>query len=275
MKIRPPSLALFLFLAATLLFWLWPGLDLAVSGFFYENERGFYLADAAAVTLLYRFSPWLTNAAQAALWAALIASFWSRWRRWRRPALYLLAVLWLGPGFAVTVLKDHWDRARPNQIIEFGGDKRFTPAWVVSDQCKENCAFVSGHASGAFAWMALAWVFPRHRRRWLMAGISWGSVVGIARMAQGGHFLSDVVFAGFVVYFTADLLARALLRDVAKRRSLVIGDETCDFPQRRDAGGQRERRQGFDSREFLGKPRRLEMTDKEGASEGGVREIGG
>lgn len=140
--------------------------------------------------------------------AAVVASFWPRWRRARRPALFLLAVIILTSGVAITVLKDYWGRARPNQIVEFGGDKQFTPAWTITDQCADNCSFVSGHAGGAFSLLALAWVFPRHRRFWLVTGVVWGAHVGLERMVQGGHFLSDVIFAGFVVYFCAALLAR-------------------------------------------------------------------
>jgi len=137
-----------------------------------------------------------------------LLSFWSRFRHLRRPALFLLAVISIGPGLAVTVLKDHWDRARPVAIVQFGGDKQFTPAWVIADQCEDNCSFVSGHASGAFSLLALAWVFPRRRQFWLVAGTLWGAHMGLVRIAQGGHFLSDVIFAGFIVYFSADLLAR-------------------------------------------------------------------
>ncbi|MCX7896686.1 MAG: phosphatase PAP2 family protein [Rhodocyclaceae bacterium] len=201
------------FVVAVGAFWLWPELDLSFSRLFYRSGEGFVYANAPWVQTLYHLSPWLVNAATAVLIALLFASLTQRWRPLRRPAAFVLAVLWLGPGLIVTVLKDHWDRARPAQIVEFGGSLRFTPAWAISDQCEDNCSFVSGHASGAFSLMALAWVFPRRRRLWLIAGTGWGALVGLARIAQGGHFLSDVVFAGFIVYFTASLLAPWMLRE--------------------------------------------------------------
>ncbi len=34
----------------------------------------------------------------------------------------------------------------------------------------------------------------------------YGSIVGLARMYQGRHFLSDVVFSFFFVYITAEIL---------------------------------------------------------------------
>lgn len=196
------------FIGAALLFLAFPGIDLAASRLFWRPGEGFFLVDTTWAQVFYVGSPLLVRLWIGLLIALLVTSIWRRFRHLRRPALFLLAVIWLGPGLTVMVLKDHWDRARPTQIVEFGGDKRFTPAWVISDQCDENCSFVSGHASGAFSLMALAWVAKRQRRFWLVAGTLWGAHMGLVRMAQGGHFLSDIVFAGFVVYFTADLLAR-------------------------------------------------------------------
>ena len=54
-----------------------------------------------------------------------------------------------GPGLVVNgVLKAFWGRARPSQILEFGGAAQFTPPVQIADQCARNCSFVSGEASG-------------------------------------------------------------------------------------------------------------------------------
>jgi lipid A 4'-phosphatase len=197
-----------LFAGAAFVFLVFPGIDLWASRLFYRAPGGFALDNTTWVQLFYLWSPRLVNLWALLLLAAVLASLRHRFNNLRRPALFLLAVLAVGPWLGVTVLKDHWGRARPAQIVEFGGSKQFTPAWVIADQCDDNCSFVSGHASGAFTLMALAWVYPRRRRFWLVTGTLWGAHMGLVRMAQGGHFLSDVVFAGFVVYFSADLLAR-------------------------------------------------------------------
>ncbi|MCX8086663.1 MAG: phosphatase PAP2 family protein [Rhodocyclaceae bacterium] len=191
-----------------MLFWLAPGLDIAVSSFFYRPGEGFFLRDSRWARFFYVVSPpfvwsWVGIAAGLAL-----LSLAPRFARLRRPALFVIATILLGPGLIVSLFKDHWGRARPVEIVEFGGTARFTPAWVPSDQCRENCSFVGGHAAGAFSLMALAWAMPRQRRFWLLAGMFWGAHMGLVRIAQGGHFLSDIVFAGFIVYFTAALLAR-------------------------------------------------------------------
>ncbi|WIM05500.1 MAG: phosphatase PAP2 family protein [Candidatus Nitricoxidivorans perseverans] len=197
-----------LFGGAAFLFLIAPGIDLAASSLFYEPIDGFTLGNTVWAQFFYKWSPRLVYLWEILLIVAVLASLWQRFRGLRRHALFLLAVLAVGPGLSLTVLKDHWGRARPHQIVEFGGDRQFTPAWVIAGQCEKNCSFASGHAAGAFSLMALAWVFPKRRRFWLVAGALWGAHMGLVRMAQGGHFLSDVVFSGFIVYFTAALLAR-------------------------------------------------------------------
>ena len=57
--------------------------------------------------------------------------------------------------------------------------------------------------------MAFAWIF--RRRSWFWAGIVVGSVVSAVRIVQGGHFLSDTIFAGFVCYFVYRGLSAWLL----------------------------------------------------------------
>ncbi len=67
---------------------------------------------------------------------------------------------------------------------------------VIADQCRTNCAFGSGDASLAYASLAFALLARRRRRLWVAGAVTIGSVVGAVRIMQGGHFLSDVVFAG-------------------------------------------------------------------------------
>lgn len=200
-----------LLITLAVIFLVFPEIDLAVSRLFYVPGRGFPWSEAAWVKAIYAVAPWLLNGLAVASALALLLSLWPRYRHWLRPAAYVMAVVLGVQLIGGELLKDEWGRARPHQIREFGGSATFTPAWLLSDQCQRNCSFVSGHASGAFAWMALAWVFPRRRRLWLALGLAWGSMVSLVRLMQGGHFLSDVVFAGLLVYLIADLLARLIL----------------------------------------------------------------
>lgn len=186
-----------------------PAIDLAAAGLFHDPEHGFWLRQQPLVRFVYELTPWITRAVVTGLLLFLLGA-WSVWRShawWRthrRHALYLLLVMIVGPGLLVNgVFKEHWGRARPSQVAEFGGTKQFTRAALPADQCAKNCSFVSGHASVGFFFLALAFVDPRRRAGWLVFGVALGLGIGLVRMLQGGHFLSDVVFAGIVVYLTA------------------------------------------------------------------------
>ena len=204
---------LWLLVVLQLLFWQVPQIDLWFTGLFYEAGEGFFLRDSLMVQgsyWLFRYLPYFV--VPALLWF-LFASW--RWggrgeRGLQRGLLFLLATLVLGPGLLVNeVFKAESGRARPATVEQFGGERHFTPAFVASDQCERNCSFVSGHAGMGFFFLAFAWVFGD--RRWLYYGALIGLAVGLGRVAQGAHFLSDVLFGYAVVYLSAMLCARWIL----------------------------------------------------------------
>jgi membrane-associated phospholipid phosphatase len=93
------------------------------------------------------------------------------------------------------------------QIEEFGGAQRFTPAPLPAAECPGNCAFVSGHAALGFSLVAFAFLFPQGLRTSVTAAaLGLGALVGLGRIAQGAHFVSDVVYAGLLVYGTTAVL---------------------------------------------------------------------
>jgi lipid A 4'-phosphatase len=130
-----------------------------------------------------------------------------RARFWRKRLSFLLLVLLLLPGVVVNyVLKDNsFGRPRPVQVEQYGGERQFAPVFVYSGQCSKNCSFVSGHAATAFFTIAFAWAFGC--RRIFILGLLLGAVVSAVRMAQGAHFLSDVIFSFWVVYFGTMIMA--------------------------------------------------------------------
>lgn len=152
------------------------------------------------------------------LWAAGRLLGQGVWNITGRKAGYLLISLTVGPGLLVeSVLKVYSGRARPRDVMPFGGDDPFTPALWLADACERNCSFVSGHAALAFWVTAFAFLFPvGERKPVLICGIGLGLLMGLARMAEGAHFFSDVVFAGLVVVGTNVVLAHVMLEsDVA------------------------------------------------------------
>lgn len=203
--------------AACALFSVWPGIDLWVSRGFHVDGLGFVADRHPLVRAVYLTVPWVTRALAL---LSLLAALWT-WRRPQRMPRYLrrrwaalgLGLL-LGVGLAVNgLLKETWGRARPATVQELGGAGHFEPALRPSTQCQRNCSFVSGHAASGFA--VAAWGMfgtPARRRRWLLVGTLLGAGIGLGRVAQGGHFASDIVFAGLVVVSVNAILREAWLR---------------------------------------------------------------
>jgi lipid A 4'-phosphatase len=211
-----------LVVAASALFLVFPGIDLWASGLFYRPGAGFFLKDWPLFQALYRAVPLLTWAVALLVLAAFLFRFWRKQPLFGLDGArmgYLVLALALGPGLVVNaVLKDHWGRARPSQVVEFGGEKRFTPAPLPADECARNCSFAGGHAAMGFYLVAFAFLVrdPRRRRVAEIAALAAGVAVGLTRIAQGGHFLSDVVFAGLIVWG----ISRVLFVLVVERAAL-------------------------------------------------------
>jgi lipid A 4'-phosphatase len=204
-------------IASLALFWFVPGIDLFVSGLFYDPQHGFWLAAWPPVRLVTASIGWVT---WAILLIALAGAIWLRvsgrplWRFDRSALIFLIAALAIGPGILVnTVLKDHWGRARPYQVEEFGGTHEFTPAPAIAEQCTRNCSFVSGHAAVGFCLVAFAFLLPAgHRRDFaIVAALAFGALIGFGRIVAGHHFPSDVIDAGLVVVGATWLLHRWLV----------------------------------------------------------------
>ena len=209
---------------ALLLAWIftvWPQFDLWVSGQF--HDAGGFVGDRfAVVRFIYHRIP--TSGVLYAV-VGLVVIVVSLWRphpiggRWSRRLAALAWVSLLGSGLLVNAgLKEYWGRARPVQVAEFGGRQHFSPALTPTDQCAHNCSFVSGHATSGYILMAVGLMGSvATRRRWLWIGLAWGAVVSLARIAEGGHFLSDTLFAGLAVWASGWLVREAWLRHVALR----------------------------------------------------------
>jgi lipid A 4'-phosphatase len=187
-------------------FYLYPAIDLTVAHWFYNSANAshqFLLSNMPAIDLLRKIiidAIWVINAGLLAILLAKVIKPNCLQRIKAKTAVYILICFVVAPSLIVNVtLKDHWGRPRPSQISEFAGDKQFQPVWVMSRQCDHNCAFVCGDSAAVFA--LFAWV-PLLRRKILAATVVSlaGLAVGVIRMAAGGHFLSDVILSGLIVY---------------------------------------------------------------------------
>jgi len=200
----------------SLVFLLFPKLDLAFSGLFYESSTGFFQRHIRAVETVRaagRLATWGFVTAVVAMLPIKIVFPKSRLLMAPRKIVFLLAAFALGPGLIVNViLKDFWGRARPREILEFGGDATFSPAWWISGECHLNCSFVSGEAASAFCLVALAFVVSEKWKSVVaIAIIAFAAAVSFARIAVGAHFLSDVLIAWLVVLLVLIGLQRVIL----------------------------------------------------------------
>lgn len=149
--------------------------------------------------------------------AALVGFIYRQRRAWIKPGLFLAILLALGPGLLVnSVFKEYWGRPRPREVVQLGGTKEFLHPWQ-KGIAHNGRSFPSGHSSAAFYLAAPFFVFrrrtPRAARMWLTGGLIFGVLMSIARIAQGGHFLSDNLWAWGVVHLMAVALYYLLRLD--------------------------------------------------------------
>jgi lipid A 4'-phosphatase len=179
---------------------LWPRFDLVVSGLFYRSGQGFFLAENPLLVALHEVAYYgarVLGAAFALLALAAVA-FRSRFLPSSKASLFLLLALIIGPGLIANAgLKDHWGRARPREVMEFGGTAPFSPALVPHfERAHSNGSFVSGDGAFGFFLPAFAYVVPRRLSRRVFGGsMLVGGIFGAVRIIMGAHFLSDVAYA--------------------------------------------------------------------------------
>ena len=102
------------------------------------------------------------------------------------------------------ILKNLWGRARPNEVLQFGGKEDFTPWFKIADNCSSNCSFVSGDSSVGFALVVL--YFVTNNKYYMYLAVFFGIIFGVVRIAEGGHFFSDVLFSGVIVFVFSFLI---------------------------------------------------------------------
>jgi lipid A 4'-phosphatase len=198
---------LLLLAGASLFFYLFSPIDLWFSGLFW-NGQDFVFTKTGFGSL---FTVYLHSGMRIAFFIfAACGWFFMPWRK----CLFIILCVGLTAGLITNViLKDHWGRARPVQVSQFGGTATFTPVWVISDQCSRNCSFVGGDASFAFCALAPALLATRRRKLWISAALGFGTMISLGRIAAGAHFLSDCVIAGLVTVLVVTEIHKWMERD--------------------------------------------------------------
>ena len=193
-----------------------PGVDLSLSGLFYVPGTGFTWSADGVLEFVRAAVPDIIVGSFVVcvlLWiAGRLNAEWP-WRITTPRMTYLFLTLLVGPALIVEgILKPFWGRARPKDIELFGGEQAYTLPWQIANECAHNCSFVSGHVAVAFWLTAYAYLLSsKWRAAAIAAGVIVGLGMGLVRVAQGAHFLSDAIAAGFIVILVNEILARLVL----------------------------------------------------------------
>lgn len=213
-----------------------PGLDLLVSVNYYNAEHGFFHRNDTLVLALYDWTPWLGRGLIVALalfamlapWAGRLLNKRGHAERaahvtgsWRHMATVSVCAALLGNGLVVEGLcKGLMGRPRPVQVEQFGGKEVYRGPFTPGNDPAHHRSFVSSHAAAGFALMSLGLTCgPAWRRRWLLIGTVAGGIVGMGRMMQGGHFLSDIIFAFYAIWLSCELVAWVDRRRLSRSKS--------------------------------------------------------
>jgi lipid A 4'-phosphatase len=210
-------------------FGFFPDLDIAISRLFYEPGTGFALQSHRLWSLVRDGTMVVVGVMVGIPIGAVVAKLIRPRMRLAFPGravVFLVATVLLAPLLTANViLKDNWGRPRPREVAAFGGPERFVPWWDPRGACRANCSFVAGEASGAFWTIAPAALAPPQWRALAYgAALTFGTMAGILRMAFGGHFFSDVVFAGVITFVIIWLVHGALYR----WRGGLLSDEAIE-----------------------------------------------
>ena len=235
-------------------------LDKTICGWFFDATDGWKWARTEPWRVVFHLGP-IPGFVLGGLGIVLLIQSVRRRLDWRvgRAGIFLLLTLAVGPGMIInSVLKPHWGRPRPREIIDFGGEHRFV---LIGDfgPCAGNCSFPCGHASMGFYLLVPAFLFGSERRRWsyacFLAGGLAGLLIGLARIIQGGHYPSDV-FASWAIVYACGLgfahamkvtdvggLLLAEMRDAVRRAPVLrlAAPETAGLPVKFDDGSSRRR----------------------------------
>lgn len=203
------SIVISILFVLSLPFWLFD-IDIIVSDLFYTKAGGFVYGDNFPWQFLYEYGPLPAFIVFFSTLLYLVLSFFIKkpfFRKFRMETLYLALVMLIGPGLVVNVIfKDNWGRPRPRQVVEFGGKHEHLKLWE-KGEAGVGKSFSSGHASMGFYFFAL--YFIARARRWkhtklcFWAAMGAGLLIGAARIVQGGHFLSDVIWSGGFLYLVS------------------------------------------------------------------------
>jgi membrane-associated PAP2 superfamily phosphatase len=150
----------------------------------------------------------------------------------RRPVLLFLSLaLTLAPA-AVSALKAASPRSCPYDLVEYGGNAPHLGLLEAAPPGKyPGRCFPSGHASAGFCLLAFYFAGRALGNRRLMfaglwGGLAAGMLFGLARVAQGAHFLSHNLWSALVCWLVILVLYVAIIGPPKKTLSAAPAAST-------------------------------------------------
>ena len=191
-------------LLLSIIFFLFPSLDITVSGLFFGQDGKFIATESDWFIYFIRkmLLPLLALLVFFVPIAAVIKQIYFKEKILNIPVrewVYLFSCLIVGTGVVVnSIFKNLWGRARPNDTIQFGGQEPFTIPWLNVDYCSTNCSFVSGDVSFFTLSLAVLIIFNRTS----LNTFAYASIllISLLRIMEGDHFLSDTVMSFIITY---------------------------------------------------------------------------
>lgn len=182
--------------------------DLAVSHLFF-HENAFASHPFLDAIFHYAIFPaWMI--VLPACFLCIAAFFQPAWRKWQRPAAACVLTLAIGSGLIIhAIFKEHWGRPRPKQVIAFGGTQPFSPYYQPHFFSPVPAkSFPAGHPSMGFYFFIFVWLgrfYGSSKLVWIgwTASLGLGILLGFGRIAQGGHFFSDVLVSSLIMWWSA------------------------------------------------------------------------
>ena len=196
------------------------GLDEQLSGVFFDPTRGRWLVDHDAS----RLRLWLYDGPKAlvillgvfllcvAIRPSLLRSDWLS----RRESIFLLACLAAVP-LSVNAVRKHSNVQCPYTLQQYGGTQSRESGRVslegFVDVARPGGCWPSGHASGGFALLCLAFLKRRRpvRTGFALLGATMGLLMGAYQVARGAHFVSHILVTGLIAMLV--ILAISVIAD--------------------------------------------------------------
>ena len=208
-KAEPLFLSLIIFFILIIFISVGSSLDIYISNLFYYGQQTFFLQSFSILSILARkifllaLIVYIVLLPIFSLYFPTKKLFFGYVFRFK-DVVFILASTFFNLIIVVNLLlKSLWGRARPNDILQLGGKDSFTPWYNLSDACSSNCSFVSGDSSVGFSLIILYFVTKNKNFFW--GALLSGSFLGIVRILEGGHFFSDVLISGFLIFILSYL----------------------------------------------------------------------